>query len=262
MHESQLHRQSWFVTLTYEDAPTDLRYADFQLFMRRLRRARPNEKIRFYVAGEYGEQKRRPHWHAIIFGLSLPDRKTLVSNLDRRIRTVFDYDGVSGNHAVRRPPVDVIYWLSPELEKLWGHGFALVGNVTFESAAYCARYVVDKVNGDLQAETYRRVDEDGVVSDGVPEMCRMSLKPGIGFGWFEKYGAQALELDRVVVRGNEANVPKYYLRKAQDQVRVEEIKYNRLLKMRENPDNLDWRRLPVKEAVAKARIAFNRRHGK
>lgn len=262
MHEAQLHRESWFVTLTYEEERTDLCYADFQAFMRRLRRARKKDRIRFYVGGEYGSEKSRPHWHAILFGLSLPDRKTLASNLDRRVRTVFDFDRNGGMESNRRSPIDVIYWLSPELERIWSHGFVLVGNLTFESAAYTARYVVDKVNGDRQREVYRRVDADGVVSDGVPEMSRMSLKPGIGAGWLEKYGEQALALDRVVIRGAECNVPKYYLRKWKDQARVEEIKYTRLLQMQSVPDNMDWRRLPVKEKVAKARISFNRRHGK
>lgn len=33
---------------------------------------------------------------------------------------------------------------SAELEKIWGKGFCIVGNVTYESAAYVARYVYKK----------------------------------------------------------------------------------------------------------------------
>ena len=53
MHERQMHEEASFVTLTYSDecVPRDfsLRYRDFQLFMKRLRKAYPEREIRFYV---------------------------------------------------------------------------------------------------------------------------------------------------------------------------------------------------------------------
>ena len=84
------HDSAYFVTLTYNDwhVPmshyTDpmtgefcdaqtLRKRDYQLFMKRLRKAFPGQQIRFYAAGEYGPKTYRPHYHAILFGLKLDD---------------------------------------------------------------------------------------------------------------------------------------------------------------------------------------------
>ena len=64
----------------------------------------------------------------------------------------------------------------------------LVGDVSFQSAGYVARYSLKKVNGDLAAAHYRRVDPDtGEVFDLVPEFAHMSLKPGIGASWFDRF---------------------------------------------------------------------------
>lgn len=62
-----------FVTLTYSDAylPADrsLHYEDVQKFLKRLRRRLGSRRIKFYCAGEYGEESTmRPHWHIVIFG--------------------------------------------------------------------------------------------------------------------------------------------------------------------------------------------------
>lgn len=42
-----------------------LTYRDFQLFMKRLRKA--GYDVRYIVAGEYGSLKGRAHWHAVLF---------------------------------------------------------------------------------------------------------------------------------------------------------------------------------------------------
>ena len=71
MHEAQLHERNSFVTLTYKgDVPDEgLRYRDFQLFMKRLRKYASGQQIRFYMCGEYGDEKGRPHFHACLFGV-------------------------------------------------------------------------------------------------------------------------------------------------------------------------------------------------
>lgn len=73
--ESKMHKANTFVTFTYDDdhLPVGgLKYRDFQLMLKRLR-----EKLgpfRFFMCGEYGEQFRRPHYHALFFGLDFPDK--------------------------------------------------------------------------------------------------------------------------------------------------------------------------------------------
>ena len=46
---------------------------------------------------------------------------------------------------------------SAALESLWPYGFSTIGDVTFESAAYVARYVLKKVTGSDAQDHYRAV---------------------------------------------------------------------------------------------------------
>lgn len=41
---------------------------DVQLFLKRLRHEFPDNKIKYYIAGEYSPQKLRPHYHCLFFG--------------------------------------------------------------------------------------------------------------------------------------------------------------------------------------------------
>ncbi len=119
-----MHIDNSFITLTYDDdhLPSDgsLRAADLQKFFKRLRKSLSPHKIRFYGCGEYGEQFKRPHYHAIIFGYDFPDKEF--------------HSKENGN------PI----FHSPELAKIWPFGFNTVGHVSYESAAYVARYVTKK----------------------------------------------------------------------------------------------------------------------
>jgi hypothetical protein len=131
VHEAQCHDENVFITLTYnpENLPPDcgLRKKDFQDFMKRLRKAFPNNKIRYYHCGEYGDNTNRPHYHAILHGINFSDWCYL-------------FDSPSGQ------PI----YTSTTLEKIWSKGFVTIGEVTFESAAYVARYVVKKITGKGQ----------------------------------------------------------------------------------------------------------------
>ena len=83
---------------------------------------------------------------------------------------------------------DFPVWRSPVLESLWTHGRTEIGSVTFESSAYVARYITKKVTGDAAAAHYRSVDSrTGEYIDRDPEYSTMSLRPGIGAGWYEKF---------------------------------------------------------------------------
>lgn len=191
LHESSLHDHNCFITLTYDDSNLppggSLDYADFQKFMKRLRK-RIKSPVRFYVGGEYGENGTiRPHFHACIFGYDFLDK-------------VYFKKTSSG---------EKIY-TSKLLESLWPFGLSSVGNVTFESAAYIARYCIQKVTGDLAEAHYRVVTDDGEIIDRVPEFNHMSLKPGIGAAWLAKYRTDVFPRDYVIVNGVKTKPPKYY----------------------------------------------------
>lgn len=70
-HEMEVSSSAFFITLTYdaEHLPEDgnLRKEDLQIFMRSLRKKNPG--IRYFAIGEYGTEKGRPHYHAVIFNL-------------------------------------------------------------------------------------------------------------------------------------------------------------------------------------------------
>lgn len=189
VHEASLHKSNSFITLTYNDdnLPSDggLWKIDFQRFMKRLRQkvTRTYGKdvlIRFFHCGEYGSKNGRPHYHAIIFGFDFPD-KVLWKITPR------------GDYVYR----------SKLLESVWKYGFSTIGEVTFESCAYVARYITKKIKGDkeLAKEHY---------GNRIPEYTTMSRKPGIGQGWFQKYHREVYPVDRVVLRGREMKPPRYY----------------------------------------------------
>lgn len=235
MHESQMHDASSFVTLTYrkEDLESpSLCYRDFQLFCKRARRKLG--PFRFYMCGEYGEDYGRPHFHACLFGLFFDDRVWF-----------------------RRLPSGFNVYRSPVLEELWPHGYSSVGDVTFESAAYVARYIVKKVTGSLAESHY--VSEDGECL--VPEFTRMSLKPGIGATWLEKFRGDVYPRDFVVVRGVKCKPPRFYdaAFRAVDPVAMDFVDLDRYIKSGAIQEDTTPARLAVRETVAKARLVFKKR---
>nr|QJB19379.1 MAG: replication initiator protein [Microvirus sp.]QJB19638.1 MAG: replication initiator protein [Microvirus sp.] len=231
MFESQLHGSSSFITLTYDEAscpfPPSLDYSHFQKFMKRLRKSLG--PLRFFVVGEYGPENGRPHFHACIFGTDFSSD-----------RYVFAWSA-AGNP----------YYRSPSLEKLWPFGFSSVCDLTFESAAYVARYSLKKVTGDLAQYYYRFVDADsGEVSMLKPEFCRMSLKPGIGGQWFDKYYKDVYSYDYVVVNGHKCRPPRYFdkLFRRLDRINYDYLKSDRSSSVRDLHDLSDARLL-VRERV-------------
>lgn len=154
-----------------------LRPDDFVLFMKRLRKSR-GPGVRFLQAGEYGSLG-RPHHHAVLFNCDFPDMRFF-----------------------RTTPSGATLFVSEELGELWPHGFVSVGSVTFESAAYVARYTLKKVGGDLAAVHYRGRH---------PEYLTMSRRPGIGSGWYQKFWRDMFPADRLVIRnGQLSKPPRFY----------------------------------------------------
>lgn len=197
-----------FITLTYnpDNLPPDgkVHKDHVQKFFKRLRKKFGNG-IRFFACGEYGHNFKRPHYHAIIFGLQFTDLM---------IHTV--------KHGYQ-------YYRSPTLERLWPYGFSLVGNVTFESAAYVARYVFKKQKGDD-------------VDDSLQPFVLMSRMPGLGHDWYNKYKNQIYPNDFIVIRdGITCKPPQYYdsLLEKDNPELYEQVKAARQAKYRRDEDMTD-----------------------
>lgn len=232
MHEADMHDSNRFLTFTYRDEElvyggkdTGILYPrHLELFWKRLRK-RYGKGIRYFACGEYGDESCRPHYHAIVFGINFEDE---------------EYH--SSKNGVR-------YYCSRTLDSLWTHGNCIIGDVTFESAAYVARYIMKKRLGK---------DADSYMAEGVePEFVRMSRRPGIGSTWFDKYESDVFPRDYVVIRGGtKVKPPKYYSGKYEltHPLTMEDIKQARL-----NESYTRWRdntpeRLAVRYRVKQAQI--------
>lgn len=234
MHEAKMHDHSCFVTLTYdpENIPLGgtLDRKAFPSFVKRLRKkvadrnlkeGKAVDYLRYFHAGEYGKDTRRPHYHALIFGYDFPD-KTKWSER-------------SGNAVFR----------SVELEETWGLGFCEIGSLTFQSAQYVAKYIVDKKNGTWAEEYYQGRE---------PEFATMSRRPGIGRTWYDKWKDDVYPSDQVVIDGRVSKPPAYYdrLLEAEDPQMFEAVRAARAEKRHREDETDD--RLEVREVCTYARL--------
>lgn len=271
MLELQYHDSAYFVTLTYNDFAVPKSYypdpetgeaqqsltlskRDWQLFMKRLRFQHSADNLRFFMCGEYGPSTYRPHYHAIIFGLHLDD---LVP--------------------WKKSPQGYQYYLSPSLSKAWSSsveqkdlfgdsfqspkaelGHVLVGEVTWETCAYTARYIMKKLKGQ-EAKFYSDFNLE-------PPFVLMSRRPGIARQYFDDH-PDMYDYDFINIKtpqgGRKMRPPRYYdkLFDIEYPDRLAEIKETRkkmaeavkLLKM--SGTNLDYLSyLEVEESNLESRI--------
>lgn len=194
MHEAQMHEKSCFITLTYGDdhlLDPKLNYRDFQLFQYRLRdhirrkeqgnKSNEEVKISIFVTGEYGDKTKRPHWHAIIFNWRPSDCEYLRTNEcgDRIYKSKILDDLWGKNDPVKKPNE--------------------IGDVTFKSAGYVARYAAKKlVHGN---------DDD---HDFHP-ISKKSSKNAIGKSFIEKYWRTVFALGEIITHdSHHCPIPRYY----------------------------------------------------
>lgn len=191
VQESQMHTQNSFITLTYapEHLPQDgsLVKWHFTDFMKRLRSRISPKTISYFMCGEYGENFERPHYHACLFGHDFEDKSPIQ-----------ECEGI-------------ILYASPLLDDLWSHGHCSVGDVTFESAAYVARYIVKKQTGENSYQHYQTTCEHtGNLINREPEYANMSLNPAIGKRWYDKYQNDLYPSGFLVHNHAKQGIPRYY----------------------------------------------------
>lgn len=143
--ELQQHDKAVFTTLTYdpEHEPPTLDKTHLSTWIRRLRKAvGPTRPLRFFACGEYGTRKHRPHYHAILYGISEKDRDTIHDT--------------------------------------WAKGRTQTETVTPRSIAYVAGYTSKKIGYAKHAAEERVDPETGEVYQWQPPFIQMSRRPGIG----------------------------------------------------------------------------------
>ena len=186
------------------------------------------------MAGEYGENFGRPHFHACIFGYDFNDKKLW-----------------------KRTPSGSIIYRSEHLETLWPFGYSSIGDVNFESAAYVARYIMKKITGKNAQDHYTEIDPNtGEITDRKPEFNKMSLKPGIGYQWLKRYKSDVYPHDYVVIRGKKVKPPKYYDKQyaKENPYEWDEVLYKREISAKLRYEDNTLERLAVKEKVTKAKL--------
>lgn len=224
VHEAQMHDFNCFLTLTYDNdhLPVDgsLQPRHMTLFLKRLRKAIYPEKIRFLQCGEYGAKLGRPHHHVLLFGYDFPDK--VLQRVSR------------GN------PL----YTSKLLSDLWPYGFHSIGALTFESAAYVARYVLKKAT---------KKDEEQHYAGKHPEYITMSRRPGIAAGWLQQYESDVYPRDYVVIRdGIQCKPPRYYdklFASAHGEIELEKLKKERKKAISRRQEHTTPERLEAREAL-------------
>lgn len=213
--EASGHEKSeiWFATLTYDEehvpgmiratgeiargignswkpgseAPETvsiLLMEDIVLYHKKLRRRQESASkeywgkgLRYFYAGEYGEHTGRPHYHAIWYGLSIPDLKKMPG---------------------RNP-----YWRSESLEKLWKYGQIIIAQATPETYGYVAGYVTKK----MYAQDNIKYQELGLQ----PPQAGQSRNPGLGMGWYNRNKDNLWDTDEIYLAGGKtAPIPRYF----------------------------------------------------
>ncbi len=259
MHEAKTHYQNSFITLTFNDenmpGTRSVHKRPIQLFFKSLREKIAPKKIKYLCCGEYSPQKKRPigpfnpweflsegqrpHYHAIVFNHDFSDKKLW---------------------SVRN---DVNIYTSDILTAIWGQGFCTTGEVTYQSAAYVARYSLKKLNGKESQKPdattgllpYERTCEyTGHITEVEKERFQMSN--GIGLEFFNKYSSDIYPADHVIINGHQTRPPRYYddLYDAQDPAGMENIKDIRVKNMEKYEADNTPDRLEAKEAVKLAQI--------
>jgi len=252
VHESNLHEQNSFITLTYDEEhlPLDksLHRSEFNQFLERLRYwlelNQPETKFLYLGCGEYGEQG-RAHFHSALFGFQFPDLQAHQGN-----------------------GKDMLY-TSEILTQIWGKGFCTVGEVTRESVAYIARYTLKKQSLAMNDRLKKGRElinpmtgeittaEEILYSEINKEMQFSSRNPALGKNWFLKYGNDCRK-GFITLKGRKHPIPTYY-EKLMDKYwgPVEYDEYFAQKKLAMNPNNPENKteRLRVREEVKKRKMA-------
>lgn len=224
--ESKYHDSMHFVTLTYNDEHLPVSFhedidtgeliggfslskRDCQLFFKRLRRAFPDDRIRYYLAGEYGPNTGRPHYHAILFGLH-PDDLMPFGRSE------------TGNQ----------YYISETLQRVWQNGFVSIEPANDFTIRYVTGYITKKLGAHPNAE----YEKKGLT----PPFSLSSRRPGLGLSYLEDH-LEKIEADDHITLSTpngslQCSLPRYFRKKLVDFGYEEEVIERSLKKVR-NAEN-------------------------
>lgn len=181
MLEAAQYTDNTFATLTYADEHLPRTLGDLPTlapehtrnFLKRLRKSISPIKLRFYLAGEYGDETQRPHYHAALFNIPSCQR------------------GTTGFGMVN-PDWSTCCAACKLVGENWGFGKIYLGSLETSSAQYVAGYVTKKMT--MRTDPRLRGRE--------PEYSRKSLKPGIGGDAMHEVASTFLQFNLETTQGD------------------------------------------------------------
>lgn len=230
MLEAKDYENNYFITLTYDEENVPIKRAynnetgeiitgmtlkkeDLEKFNHDLRqywlRKFNHTGIRYYECGEYGSNNGRPHYHCIIFNLPYLDDFKLY----------------------RKTEIGENLYTSETISKIWKKGYVVIGEVTWESASYVARYVMKKIYGKEADEYYKSQAK-------IPEFTTMSRMPGIGKNYYDMNKDIIYSTDEIFIKSKKGIIgsrPGKYFDRLYEQEEPEKYKE---IKRKRNSDNL------------------------
>lgn len=264
MHEAKLHTHNCFLTLTISPEKLgtriDLDHRDFQLAIKRLRESAlqggtsdgPQEHnpvlhsrheqraiIRYHMCGEYGPLNSRPHYHANMFGINFADKQPW-----------------------KKTEAGFQLYKSETLEKIWQLGQCSIGQLSWQTAAYTARYNMKKA-GEKNKKWEIINPETGEVITREPEYQKMSRNPGIGKDWIKQYKTDVYPRGTIIVNSKELTTPRFYddYYRTLDEGAYAQLKLKRQNEQGKRPVDITNSRIRAEETVTRAKLAFLKRNG-
>ena len=219
--EAQLHQLITFLTLTYsndqvpltDEGRMTLRKRDWQLFMKRFRKLCDQAglpRLRFYAQGEYSPGRMRPHYHAVLYGVSI-DSKQRQCRYAELLRKA---------------------WKAGHVDAEPVKGGALQYVTTYHVGR--AHFTPEKLRG-REAPFHLMSRNPGIGADITPLLARLNARPEIrahGEYW-EDPGRPGLATweqcetpdvrDTVRVRGRTYQLPQYLLDRVRDSLQLPKL---------------------------------------
>lgn len=203
VHESTLHPSDscHFLTFTYSDhhiprlpicgRPTLDKTAMPSMF-KRLRANTGQKGIKYLQVGEYGTKTLRPHYHAVVFGLRLDDRR--VFSRGRFGHSLFN---------------------STILQDAWlDQGHVVAAEFNFDTAQYCSRYLLDKqLHEEYTGAVIVDADTGECSSPQVEDTSQSRggrTGHGLAYDFWQIHKRELVALGGTVIKDKVLPLPRYY----------------------------------------------------
>ena len=155
INEAKYHKKACFITLTFDNKllldknSKAVKYGAhagfvfninnskeyFSKFIKRLRKKFRDKSISFYHVGEYGEKTKRPHHHAIIYGIN------------------FEEDRIE----IEKSKSGKTQYFSKILNELWAAGRCTVQDINSNNVIYICQYTLKKYKNNELNKQYKPI---------------------------------------------------------------------------------------------------------